>query len=248
MHAQTPYFLLFQGIDKIMILTDSQSREEMQPDNQTSKEQRRFVDKLLPIVVIALIVVALICAILVLWPVVIAFFVLLTLHLTLSLGSRIRDTWDGKKILEFGGLRSFSLVGSLMIFGLMMYATIYQYPPNADKVLWPVFVMSLFMILTWPLFITAYFEWYVIGSDGIDKHSPWSIDFFLSWDEIHTIDFSASSAWFIVRGDKGKIHLDSYLNGLHFFAHYVKTYVPQEKWIGAKEEIERLDSIFQAHL
>lgn len=76
-----------------------------------------------------------------------------------------------------------------------------------------------------------------LSHDGIHKHSPWSRDFFLGWEEVGSIKYSFALRRFVISSHKGKIRLDILLNGLQDFAQFVLTRVEREAWVKAAAQI-----------
>lgn len=151
-----------------------------------------------------------------------------------STSELILDYDDGKRRLALFGFLAVLFWTASLIF-------------LADaSLMFSIAVFSVFMgLIGIPcllLFIEFRYAHYGVGQLGIRKNSPWTARLFLLWSEIDAITYSASSGWFILRSQKGKIRLSVLLNGLKDFAVLVGEKVPGEKWAAAKDQIESLAS------
>lgn len=104
---------------------------------------------------------------------------------------------------------------------------------------WPIFVgVMLFIgVPSLILGVETLTVGHRISPDGIRKHSPWSRDLFLAWQEVGSITYNPAPQWFVIRSHKGNIRLNILLNGLKDFAHYVLNHVAEEAWEKAETQL-----------
>ena len=194
-----------------------------------------------PFIVVSVITFTIAVVIARVWWVMLVLFVLLLLNLSWRLGSRVKATHDGGFLLNYGsGMTWFAIISAFILATLFSYSAMFRpAAPGSDVVSLATILMAIFMS-TWLPFIEGTFSWFIVNDRGIDKHSAWSRHFFMRWDEIGSIDFTAVNQWFVIRGSKGSLHLHAYLIGLPEFAKEVQKHVPPERWVKTKALIEAL--------
>jgi len=162
-------------------------------------------------------------------------------RLQVSRGRARRDFATREFILEYSkSFRRFPLPFAAFwaVFFVMVVALVGA--PTWDDL--PGVLMAFFGIAI-PLIVAtveAHGVEHRIGRDGITRHSPWSGELFVRWGEITNVTYRASAQWIVVHSPRGKVRISEYLSGLPSLARGIMDNVPQEKWEGVRDVLDRM--------
>ncbi|HYT00762.1 MAG TPA: hypothetical protein VEO20_08875 [Thermoplasmata archaeon] len=74
----------------------------------------------------------------------------------------------------------------------------------------------IIVALVLPLWATAvefFGAEYQLTPGGIRKHSPWTRNFFVRWDEIRSVKYVPTGQYTVIRTEKGKIRIHDWISG-----------------------------------
>ena len=106
-----------------------------------------------------------------------------------------------------------------------------------DFIIWLV-ISLIFAAMSGYLLLECFFARVVISEESITSISPWSGQRTFKWAEIHSISYSKTSKWYIIRNCDGKkIRASDYLAGISELAVELKRRVPSENWVNTNESV-----------
>src|SRR2546422_9015232 len=131
---------------------------------------------------------------------------------------RGRQLPSGAVVLEYGrGVRSFSGGLSAFALGLVGFLAAVEPIRTSSDVLYVLLTLGLFTALVAGLLIEVYRVGYRVDASGIEKRSPWSSSFFLPWNEVQRIQYSANLRGYVLKSWRGKVRVSQYLDGYEEF-------------------------------
>jgi len=127
-------------------------------------------------------------------------------------------------IIEYNSMMKFIAIILYFFFtGLLLIIVAIAKPSPYIPIIFA-FFFTLFTVLPGSILIETFGVSHRLSKKGIYKHSPWSKDFFVNWNEIEKIISREIHGQYFVKTKKGMIRFSHTMDGIIDFIAYVNIY------------------------
>lgn len=146
----------------------------------------------------------------------------------------------GALVLEYGArFRMLSLAVGAVWTALFVFLFIAS-PPKPDDVPAVLLLIALATGTVVPYVMTVYGVSYRVTDDRLEKRSPWSHNFSVSWSEVRRVSYSKTLNQFVFDTTAGRARVGRYLNGLSDLRGTLERHVADAIWSDAKRFFPRI--------
>jgi len=147
---------------------------------------------------------------------------------------RARRGTAGEIVMEYGKAWKAVPIVAGVVWTILLVLLTLDSPPKTGDLPAIAGILAIIVVTLLPTTMELYGVSHRITSNGIQKHTPWSRDLTLRWNEVRSVSYNIGMNWYVVEGAAGSVRISRYIDGLNDFAEAIRTNLPAMKWSQAE--------------